>query len=362
MTTTEERLAAHPRPGARAAAQRPHDRGADRQSRLHPPRGARRRRDRQDRARRADRLPRPLRPVPLRHHPRQRLRGPGQGRRRRRAAAAARRTARRAGAAGRPTPTSAAGDGDRVAPLRPHVLRTAAAGDDRGALRPPAAHPRRRRAAGAPGTGPGRRPPRRPVPRRRDQVLPGDRRRGGRREGRRRRGPVGRLRAGDAAAAHRRRPRPGDRLARGGPGLPPRLLQPAGGEPRRRPPAAAGAAPPARPDGPPRRPARRACRRHCASTPPTRPRRCAPPWPRPRPGTPRTAWPPASWHSTAATRRTGRPPRSGAPSGRPSAASTPPTTVLALAAGEATPEPEQAEVARLLRTAAELRAEAAAAP
>ncbi|MGA3561539.1 hypothetical protein [Melissospora conviva] len=33
-------------------------------------------------------------------------------------------------------------------------------------------------------------------------------------------------------------------------------------------------------------------------------------------------------------------------------------TVLALAAGEATPEPEQTEVARLLRTAAELRAEA----
>ena len=77
-----------------------------------------------------------------------------------------------------------------------------------------------------------------------------------------------------------------------------------------------------------------------------------------RPATRRSAWPPASWRTSAGTRRAGTPARWAARSARRWAASPTVAEVLALAAGERAPDPGQGEAAALLRAAARLRADA----
>lgn len=204
---------------------------------------ARRRRRGQDRPGRGPRLARRLRPVAVRHRPRELLRGQGQGRRRSRPAGAG------PPAPGRRSRTA------RPGRPRPRPDRRRARGPRRAhRARPARGHRRRGRhrgldTAGPPDAGPGggghprlsgagcrRGAPRRPLDRRGDQIVPADRRGCRSREGGRRR-PAGR-RVRPGPGEHRRetglRRGRAHRAAR----LPEGLLQPADRRARRRPPGA----------------------------------------------------------------------------------------------------------------------------
>ena len=170
-----------------AQPQRPYDLGAHQQSRLRPAGHHGRGRDRQGDAGGVRRLPGPVWTVAVRDHARQRVRGAGQGERLRRAADAAAGHAR-AGVAGGGVRRPGVGGRQRQpgGAARSHAAACSAgrpsAAEDAGTLFD---HPMLRLEVGGrhglPGAGPDRVPVEGPVPRRRDQVVPGDRRAGRRR-------------------------------------------------------------------------------------------------------------------------------------------------------------------------------------